>query len=461
MDFNTAALVGMLGGMLMSGANKAIAALKDLIWFFFARKYEIGTGSNAIMNWIYYNSKFKIPIGAKSQITVLPEIGYFYYDNAGLFFTKHGIIYVKTTYVKPEKYNSGRTEQCIYAFRGFSKIHAIIAEIVKGNYSGANTVSRCSVEYFRKKNRGNESVEKRNPFSGIYVEKAAMNKPIICEIDGFSYKRTTPVTDPYFESRDDAWESPKLLHWHNPVISGLDTLVSQFIAGLNKPGSISRLGVLLYGPGSTGKTDGVKCVAAKNRLNILVIDLSAITGEDFESIIEGRLECSDRPIIVLIEDFGHIYKGDVCTIPATDVSQPVTMNRLLSVIDGSELDSPIIWVVTTNEPDDVYEHFGKPLRPYTEEHYAWHDQVTSGGFGKSTRPGRMDVCIHVGGLSAEQVDEVIDIYLPDASAEERASIHAELPEEASPVSATRPTIARVLAEIRNCKSRKLMALVNQ
>ncbi|WP_404926321.1 AAA family ATPase [Mesorhizobium sp. ORM16] len=144
--------------------------------------------------------------------------------------------------------------------------------------------------------------------------------------------------------------------------------------GLKRLGQHAQKGILLYGPPGTGKTHVIRYVSATlpGRTTILV------TAEQTAAIgFYIALARTLQPSIVVLEDVDLVGRS------RENVSSPNAerlLNRLLNEMDGLASNADILFLLTTNRPEDI------------------EDALAS-------RPGR--------------VDEAIEIPLPDAGCRER------------------------------------------
>ena len=440
MDFNMTALLAMLSGMLMSGAGKAFRVIGDIVWFMFARKYSID-GASELADALRLTSTLAIHTG-KTNIWVFKAAAKILNSDQGFYIGRYGIFYVKEEIVQRVKDEPEGKIPYLYAFRGLSNLGKLIEDQVNGHCESTPNTNLLIMHFGD--NGEHPSKSQGNPFF-LTAKDEVIGKLHKTKLGNLC------CIGSEFESRAVAKVK---MYWHNPVFDGIEVIAKDFICQKNGP---SRLGILIYGPGSSGKSDGIKWIAAKLDLDILNVSLDLFDPKGFGKFIDRHLFGNDSPVIVLLEDFGHLYNG--AEPKNTDqTKRAVSMSQLLSAIDGSMTDRKIIWIITTNEPDTIYENLGRPLRSYEPKNYAYHDSPESNGvYGNSTRPGRMDICLHVGGLNSQQVDEVLEMYYPECPSEGRKEIHGKLMNMHDKTSATRPTIAKVIAEINNRKNKDLVA----
>ena len=157
----------------------------------------------------------------------------------------------------------------------------------------------------------------------------------------------------------------------------LDAHVFEFDShreGLKRLGQSTRKGILLYGPPGTGKTHVIRYISAnlEGRSTILA------TAEQMPSIGQYiALARTLQPSIVVLEDVDLVARA------REEINSQKTeslLNRLLNEMDGLTPDADILFILTTNRPEDIEEAL-------------------------ASRPGR--------------VDEAIEIPLPDEECRRR------------------------------------------
>ncbi|WP_210325058.1 AAA family ATPase [Mesorhizobium silamurunense] len=144
--------------------------------------------------------------------------------------------------------------------------------------------------------------------------------------------------------------------------------------GLKRLGQSTQKGILLYGPPGTGKTHVIRYVSA----NLVGRTTVLVTAEQMKQIASYiALARTLQPSIVVLEDVDLVgqLREDIYGQKAESL-----LSRLLNEMDGLAPDADILFILTTNRPEDI------------------EDALAS-------RPGR--------------VDEAIEIPLPDAGCRER------------------------------------------
>lgn len=135
-----------------------------------------------------------------------------------------------------------------------------------------------------------------------------------------------------------------------------------------------RRGYLLYGRPGTGKTSIIRAIAEDLDIPICIIDLATMTNTSFNEAWAYVSAWSPR--IVLFEDFDTIFDGRKNMI----AESKLTFDCILNAVQGVERQSGLLLFVTTNNPEAIDAALGRP-------------DPSNGG--RSTRPGRIDLCIEI------------------------------------------------------------------
>lgn len=153
-----------------------------------------------------------------------------------------------------------------------------------------------------------------------------------------------------------------------------------------------RTGVLLHGPGGTGKSSLAKALAQHFGLPLCQFYLNTLTDREFLD----EWSTLPTPCVVALEDFDTAFHG----------REPITVHKSLSFecvlnqISGISSVNGILLVVTTNH----IEHIDPALGQIDEN-------------GRPTRPGRIDHIVHLGTTTQKQREEVAYFTLKDLDEE--------------------------------------------
>ena len=148
---------------------------------------------------------------------------------------------------------------------------------------------------------------------------------------------------------------------------------------LRQLGQSTRKGLLLYGPPGTGKTHVIRYIASNlpERTTVLV------TAEQVKSL--GRymlLARTLQPSIVILEDVDLVGRSrEGMNSPNTEV----LLNRLLNEMDGLHDDADVLFILTTNRPEEI------------------EDALAS-------RPGRVDEAIEIANPNVECRARLVALY---------------------------------------------------
>jgi ATP-dependent Clp protease adapter protein ClpS len=165
-----------------------------------------------------------------------------------------------------------------------------------------------------------------------------------------------------------------------PTLKLLDRNVLQFIGSreaLRGLGLSTRKGILLYGPPGTGKTHTIRYLAANLPGHTTLIITAAQMGLLGAYMGLARLL---QPAMVVIEDVDLIARdrdemGGPC--------EESLLNKLLNEMDGLKEDADILFVLTTNRPEELESALaGRPGRIDQAIEVALPDEV---GRGKLVR----------------------------------------------------------------------------
>ncbi len=130
----------------------------------------------------------------------------------------------------------------------------------------------------------------------------------------------------------------------------LDRNVLGFIArrdALRSFGQSTRKGILLYGPPGTGKTHTIRYLATNLPDHTTLI----ITAEQM-GLLEAYISLARllQPSMVVIEDVDLIARARDQMASSCEES---LLNKLLNEMDGLKEDADILFVLTTNRPEEL------------------------------------------------------------------------------------------------------------
>ena len=139
----------------------------------------------------------------------------------------------------------------------------------------------------------------------------------------------------------------------------LDRNVLNFVANrerLRELGQSTRKGILLYGPPGTGKTHTIRYLASNLPGHTTLIITAAQVALLAEYMTLARLL---QPAMVVIEDV-DLIAGDREDMGPCEESM---LNELLNEMDGLKQDADILFVLTTNRPEQLESALaGRPGR---------------------------------------------------------------------------------------------------
>lgn len=167
-----------------------------------------------------------------------------------------------------------------------------------------------------------------------------------------------------------------------PTMARIDRHVFDFDrhrAALRQLGQSTRKGVLLYGPPGTGKTHVIRYIASNLPERTTVL----ITAEQVKMLSRYMLLARTlQPSIVVLEDVDLVGRSrEGMNSPNTEV----LLNRLLNEMDGLQDDADVLFILTTNRPEEIEEAL-------------------------ASRPGRIDEAIEVANPDAACRARLIALY---------------------------------------------------
>lgn len=130
----------------------------------------------------------------------------------------------------------------------------------------------------------------------------------------------------------------------------LDRNVLDFVGNrpqLRELGQSTRKGILLYGPPGTGKTHTIRYLASNLPDHTTLIITAAQVGALAQYMSLARLL---QPAMVVIEDADLVARDREQMGSACD---EVMLNELLNEMDGLKQDADILFVLTTNRPEQL------------------------------------------------------------------------------------------------------------
>jgi ATP-dependent 26S proteasome regulatory subunit len=130
----------------------------------------------------------------------------------------------------------------------------------------------------------------------------------------------------------------------------LERNVTDFIAhreGLKRLGMSTKKGLLFYGPPGTGKTHTVQYLSSQLRDHTTLL----ITAEQV-ALLENYFQLARflQPAMIVIEDVDLIARAREDMRSACEES---LLNKLLNEMDGLREDASVLFVLTTNRPDQL------------------------------------------------------------------------------------------------------------
>lgn len=143
-----------------------------------------------------------------------------------------------------------------------------------------------------------------------------------------------------------------------------------------------RRGWGLSGPPGTGKSRLCKALAQKLQIPIYSFHLNTLSDQEFME----EWKSISFPAVVVFEDFDNVFNGRVNVKENSTLSFDCVLNQ----ISGISTNDGLFLIVTTNHPEKLDPAMGA---------------ATVGGEGDeealSSRPGRIDVALHLGYITPE------------------------------------------------------------
>lgn len=201
-----------------------------------------------------------------------------------------------------------------------------------------------------------------------------------------------------------------------------------------KRGLTWKRGLLLYGPGGTGKSALARALAFDLGIPIYVYNLAAM--DNFGLVRAWRkMVASDVPCIALLEDIDNVFHGRTnvasqsmqlqekltwmkhrAQFDAEDgeyeqgdteknawiPKSPLTFDCLLNILDGVEPSDGVLTIITTNKIEHIDEALGRPI-----------EEASGVRTFKSTRPGRIDRAIELTYMRYEDKVRMVNCLMGD------------------------------------------------
>lgn len=154
-----------------------------------------------------------------------------------------------------------------------------------------------------------------------------------------------------------------------------------------------RFGGLFYGPPGTGKTSCARAIAQELGIPIMILDLTTMDNQDLNDSWSEVV--SHSPCIVLLEDLDRVYHEHEQTKDSDFPQVGPSLDCLLNCISGVEPANGILTIASANDVTKLDPALGIPDKS-----------------GKSTRPGRLDVCVYFGKIDEQGRRSIAGRILP-------------------------------------------------
>lgn len=142
-----------------------------------------------------------------------------------------------------------------------------------------------------------------------------------------------------------------------------------------------RTGILLHGPGGTGKSSLSRALAQMLGVPLYQFYLNTLTDREFLRAWDEM----KAPCVAALEDFDTVFHGR----ESVTVHRSLSFECVLNAISGISSVNGVLLTVTTNHLDKIDEALG---------------QLDSRG--RPTRPGRIDYIVHLGNATVQQRQDI-------------------------------------------------------
>ena len=150
-----------------------------------------------------------------------------------------------------------------------------------------------------------------------------------------------------------------------------------------------RRGILLYGPGGTGKSTLAVILARRLMIPIYRFHLNTLSDKEF---LDRMSSTVSSPCVVLFEDFDRVFKGRDSV-----KNNYLSFDTVINAMSGVKTVEGVIFVITTNDITSIDPSIGVQVE----------------GTQMSSRPGRIDRILYMGEMPTEQRHLLIDKILGD------------------------------------------------
>jgi hypothetical protein len=164
-----------------------------------------------------------------------------------------------------------------------------------------------------------------------------------------------------------------------------------------KKGIDWKLGINIWGLPGVGKTSIIRALAEELDLPLHTFELASMTTQDFIHAWEESRQ--DKPRINLIEDFDTVFHGRENIVKGGELS----FQTILNTVDGIEREDGLLFIITTNNIEQVDPALGQPDPTVTTEE----------GDPMSTRPNRIDIVVELKGIDLAGREKIATRILDD------------------------------------------------